>query len=155
MNEPLNTAAPQNETYSDSGLNASDMSHGKPQPSPAVAATRMFIFFAIPLALMFIILVAAFAWKLNQGGSKAPVPVAATAPAKDAQIAQLQSEIIRLQSRLATPATAPETAPAVTAPVPAYTDPTLLAQLSQRLDRLEANQHALARAAAAAEVSMR
>ena len=151
MNEPLQPAASERETYSESGLNASD--YGKSGPGPAAAATRMFILFAIPLAVMFIILIAAFAWKLNQGTPAAPAPVVATAPAKDAQIAQLQSEIIRLQSRLAAPATPPETTPAVAPPVPTYADPALLAQLSQRLDRLEANQHALARAAAAANAA--
>jgi hypothetical protein len=154
MTEPLQTAAPDRDTYSESGLNASDMSYGKPQPSPTAAATRMFILFSIPLALMFIILVAAFAWKLNQTKTAAQAPVVAAAPGKDAQIAQLQSQIIALQSRLVTPAVTPETtAPVVPAPVPTYTDPALLTQLSQRLDRLEANQRALARAAAAANAA--
>lgn len=152
MTEPLQTAA--SDTYSESGLNASDMSYGKPQQSPTTAATRMFILFAIPLALMFIILVAAFAWKLNQTKTAAQAPVVAATSSKDAQIAQLQSEIIALQGRLAMPAAPAETpAPVVAAPVQTYTDPTLLTQLSQRLDRLEANQRALARAAAAANAA--
>ncbi len=152
MTEPLQTAA--SDTYSESGLTASDMSYGKPQPSPTAAATRMFILFAIPLALMFIILVAAFAWKLNQTKTVAQAPVVAAASSKDAQIAQLQSQIIALQSRLNTPAATPETAvPLATTPVPTYADPVLLTQLSQRLDRLEANQRALARAAAAANAA--
>lgn len=152
MTEPLQTAA--SDTYSESGLNASDMSYGKPQPSPTVAATRMFILFAIPLALMFIILVAAFAWKLNQTKNAAQTPIVAATSSKDAQIAQLQSQIIALQSRPNTPAAPSETtAPVAAGPVPTYTDPVLLTQLSQRLDRLEANQRALARAAAAANAA--
>ncbi len=152
MTEPLQTAA--SDTYSESGLNASDMSYSKPQQSPTTAATRMFILFAIPLALMFIILVAAFAWKLNQTKNAAQAPIVAATSSKDAQIAQLQSQIIALQDRLATPAAPAETpAPALPAPVPTYTDPALLTQLSQRLDRLEANQRALARAAAAANAA--
>lgn len=157
MTDPLPPAEPDRDTFTDGGLNASDMVYGRKEQSPAAAATRMFIWFGAPLALMFLVLLGAFAWKLNQGkGPAALTPTAVASNSKDDQIAQLQAEILRLQARQPGPAAqSPETIvpSAVPAPTPLYADPTLIAQLSARLDRLEANQRALARAAAAANAA--
>ncbi|MGZ6042950.1 MAG: hypothetical protein ACXWKW_12225, partial [Asticcacaulis sp.] len=103
--------------------------------------------------LMLVILMIAFGIKFMQARPSVTTPATATASApadKDAQIAALQSQILTLQGQLlnrgATPATTPGTA--VYAP-----DPAALAQLSARLDRIEAQQRALSHAAAAAEAA--
>ncbi|ESQ94102.1 COG4223 family protein [Asticcacaulis benevestitus] len=119
----------------------------------AAKMTRVFLLFAAPLVIMIAIVIAAVAFKMSQDSraivatatpaASAPA-VAASDPQKDAQIAALQSQIAALQGQLH-PAEA--TAPAQ----PLYTaDPTALSQLSARLDRVEANQQALAKAAASA-----
>ena len=119
----------------------------------AAKVTRMAILFAVPLLLMIAIVLGAIIVKMSQD-SKAIVATAtpaASAPAvtasdpqKDAQIAALQSQIAALQGQLH-PGEA--SAPAQ----PLYSaDPTALSQLSARLDRVEANQQALAKAAASA-----
>jgi len=136
-----------------------DSFDSKAEPSPAAGATRMFIWFVVPIVAMLAITLAAFAWKLTHPSSApvAPVATVATASDKDAQIAQLQSQIQRLQGQLAVPGQTPgqvqtPAAPGAVAPaVPVYSaDAAAIAQLSARLDRLETNQRALARAAATA-----
>ncbi len=146
MTDPLNSSA--------------DSYDLKGEPSPAAKATRMFIWFVVPIVAMLAITLAAFAWKLSHSSPAATVTAIAPVTDKDAQIAQLQSQIQRLQGQLAvpgqTPATVPGAAPAalpgaVTPTVPVYSaDAAAIAQLSARLDRLETNQRALARAAATA-----
>ncbi|MBW8735360.1 MAG: hypothetical protein JF571_13865 [Asticcacaulis sp.] len=135
-------------------------SYNKAEKSPAAGATRMFIWFVVPIVAMLAITLAAFAWKISH--PSAPALVAAVAPAndKDAQIAQLQSQIARLQGQTTVPGQVPGQLPAqvpgalpttVAPAAAAYSaDAAALAQLSARLDRLETNQRALARAAATA-----
>ncbi len=95
----------------------------------------------------------------------APKPTAdkpaAAAPVsdKDMQIARLQSQIAIMQGQAVNPALVPQAvAPGqvVQAPVaPVYSaEAALIAQLSARVDRLESNQRALARAAAAAQAAL-
>jgi len=116
----------------------------------AAKMTRMFLFFAVPMIVMIAIVIAAFGIKMSQDSKgivakSTPVPAVSAQPAtdKDAQIAQLQNQIIALQSQLH---------PAETAPAqPLYSaDPSALAQLSARLDRVEAAQRELVKATAAA-----
>ena len=125
------------------------------EKSPAASATRMFIWFVIPFIAMLAIMLAAFAWKITHPSHPAAVTAVAPVSDKDAQIAQLQNQILRLQGQMLpgqTPAQIPGQIPAAVAPaVPVYSaDAAALAQLSARLDRLETNQRALARAAATA-----
>ncbi len=151
MTDPLTS------TETEGGLNSADTLDWKDEKSPATSATRMFIWFVVPIVAMLAITLAAFAWKLT---SKPAVTAVVTAPAvttsdKDAQIAQLQSQIQRLQGQLATPQAPVQTVPGAVAPVqpvaPVYSaDAAAIAQLSARLDRLETNQRALSRAATAA-----
>ncbi|CAL4866440.1 hypothetical protein MMA231_00681 [Asticcacaulis sp. MM231] len=112
----------------------------------AAKMTRVFLLFAAPLVIMIAIVIAAVAFKMSQDSraivataepaASAPA-VAASDPQKDAQIAALQGQLHPAEA----------TAPAQ----PLYTaDPTALSQLSARLDRVEANQQALAKAAASA-----
>ncbi len=111
--------------------------------------------FAAVFILMLVILMVAFGLKM--ASTKVPVsPAVATAPGtKDAQIAALQSQILSLQGQLASHPSGPVTAapgtaaPVGTAPILAA-DSAALTQLSARLDRVEANQRALAHAASAA-----
>ena len=115
-------------------------------------ATRYFLLAAGSFALMFIVLIGAVAISMNRGKtplapSAAPVAVAA-APAvsdKDAEIARLRNEILALQTQSGQGA--PVSGPVYSA------DPAALAQLSARLDRIEASQRVLARAAAAANAA--
>ena len=150
-------------------LNSSADSYGlKGEKSPAASATRMFIWFVVPIVAMLAITLAAFAWRLTHPSPAATVPAIASVTDKDAQIAQLQSQIQRLQGQLAVPGQTPAQIPGqlpgqvagatpgtipgtVTPSVPVYSaDAAAIAQLSARLDRLETNQRALARAAATA-----
>ncbi len=150
MTDPLTSAE------TEGGLDANDTLDWKDSKTPAANATRMFIWFVIPFIAMFAILLAAFAWKMSH--KPLPVTVTATAPAvdKDAQIAQLQAQIQRLQGQ---PAAVPGAVPGVVAApaqalAPVYSaDAAAIAQMSARLDRLETNQRALARAAAAASAA--
>jgi hypothetical protein len=123
----------------------------------AAKMTRMFLFFAAPLIIMIAIVIAVVAVKMS-ADSRAIAAKAATSKAisvqvpqgayaqKDTQIAALQSQIMALQGQLR-PAEGTAIAPAQ----PLYSaDPGTLAQVSARLDRIEAAQRDLARATAAA-----
>ncbi len=145
MTDPLNSSA--------------DSYDLKGEKSPAAGATRMFIWFVVPIVAMLAITLAAFAWRLTHPSPAATVTATAPVTDKDAQIAQLQSQIQRLQGQLSVPGqtpvvipgAAPGTAPGTVTPGPVYSaDAAAIAQLSARLDRLETNQRALARAAATA-----
>lgn len=142
----------------DGGLNASDTSA---QDQRDVARSmRRFLIFGTPIIAAVAIGAAFLVMNVARKMQATATPPAAVAmPAisdKDAQIAQLQSQILRLQGQAAVPNPAVAAIPgAVAAPVPTpvYADPALIAQLSARIDRLEANQRALARAAAAANAA--
>ena len=114
-------------------------------------ATRWFLLAAALFGLMFIVLIGAFAISMNRGKTPATQPIAAVTPQavatvdKDAEIASLRNQILALQAQAGQGTTT--TAPAFAA------DPAALAQLSARLDRVEANQRALARAASAANAA--
>jgi hypothetical protein len=87
--------------------------------------------------------------RLKSGHIAAPAPAVATAPVdKDAEINALRGQVAALQGQLLNHSAAPAATPGV-APVYAA-DSAALAQLSARLDRVEANQRALAHAASAA-----
>ncbi len=151
MTDPLTS------TETEGGLTAADTLDWKDEKSPATNATRMFIWFAVPFIAMLAIMLAAFAWKLSSKPAVTALVTAPTAAAsdKDAQIAQLQSQIQRLQGQLATPQAPVQAVPGAVAPVqpvaPVYSaDAAAIAQLSARLDRLETNQRALSRAATTA-----
>ena len=138
----------------DGGLNASDTLDWKDRPGPAANATRMFLWFGLPLVLMFVILMGAFAWKLMPHKDATPATPVVAVSDKDAQIAQLQSQLLRLQGQVAASNPVPATIPgSVAPPAPVYADAAMIAQLSARIDRLEASQRALARAAAAANAA--
>ncbi len=138
----------------DGGLNASDTLDWKDRPGPAANATRMFLWFGLPLVLMFVILMGAFAWKLLPHKDATPATPIVAVSDKDAQIAQLQTQLLRLQGQGTAPNPATAAIPgAVTPPAPVYADAAMIAQLSARIDRLEANQRALTRAAAAANAA--
>ncbi|EGF92914.1 hypothetical protein ABI_13530 [Asticcacaulis biprosthecium C19] len=125
----------------------------------AAKVTRIALLFAIPFVLMLIAVVGAFIWssqrdaagaaRLAQGQTAAPSssPVQTPVNDKDAEIARLRSQIAALQQGDTTPAS-----PAIPGPT-TYADPNALAQLSARLDKVEANQRVLARAAAAANAA--
>ena len=145
MSEPLDS------TLSGDTLDqefATEAAHRK----DAAKVTRMAILFAAPLLVMVLIVLGAIIFKMSQDSKAivatatpaASAPAVASDPQKDAQIAALQSQIAALQGQLHPgEATAPSQ--------PLYTaDPTALSQLSARLDRVEANQQALAKAAASA-----
>ena len=114
--------------------------------------TRWFIVAAVPFAVMFAVLLFAFYWSTRHASSptaQAPVtaaqPAVATVSDKDAEIARLRNQILTLQAQAGQP---------VMPGAPVYSaDPAALAQLSARVDRIEANQRALARAAAAANAA--
>ncbi len=112
----------------------------------------LFILPSIFLLLCAVALVLFLMPKIKAGHLTAAAPAAAVAaPAdKDAQIAALQGQIATLQNQLLTHQAAPAaTALPGTAPILAA-DSAALTQLSARLDRVEANQRALAHAASAA-----
>ena len=114
---------------------------------------RLMAFFILPSVFVLIALFAVF-WGLTHQkkpavATTAPVPAVsspAVAADKDAQIAQLQGQLLALQSQLH-PAEGAAIAPAQPYYAP---DPTALAQLSARLDRVEAAQRDLVKATAAA-----
>lgn len=128
----------------------------------AAKMTRYFMMFAAPLLIMFVILIGAFAWKLSHPKITPQAVASADKNAdKDAEIAQLKMQINSLQNQSAAPAqgqaqaqasSAPATAPAQPAPsAPSYYGESgSLAALTARMDRLEASQKAMARAASAA-----
>ena len=113
---------------------------------------RLMAVFILPS--IFIMLVALGGFLLLRQRMKAdhpaPPPAAvAAAPDKDAQIAALQTQIVTLQGQLLNRQAAPTAATPGAAPAYAA-DSAALTQMSARLDRIEANQRALAHAAAAA-----
>lgn len=126
----------------------------------AAKMTRWFLFAAAPFALMLVVVIAAFAWNMQRDGkgavqaavnSAAPVIAPATAtPAaptdsRDSEINRLRGELAALRAQTVTGSAAAQ----MTAPGAAvYADPNTLAQISARLDRVEAHQRAMARAAA-------
>lgn len=112
---------------------------------------RMLAFFILPSIFVLIAIFAVFWGLTHQKKPAVPMPVAtASAPSvtdKDAQIAQLQAQILALQNQSHPAAPSVTAAPAQ----PVYSaDPGALSQLSARLDRVEAAQRELARATAAA-----
>jgi hypothetical protein len=135
MSDPLNT----------SDINAEAQDWADPKTTNIA---RLMAFFILPSVFVLIALFAVF-WGLThqKKPAAAVAPIAATsAPAvtdKDAQIAQLQSQLLALQSQVH---------PVEATPVqPLYApDPTALAQLSARLDRVEAAQRDLVKATSAA-----
>ncbi|HTM79791.1 COG4223 family protein [Asticcacaulis sp.] len=138
MSDPLNT--------SDINTDAQDWADPK-----TTNIARLMAFFILPSIFVLIAIFAIF-WGLTH--QKKPVatvsPVAAvSAPAvtdKDAQIAQLQGQLLALQSQVH-----PAEGAAVVPAQPYYApDPTALAQLSARLDRVEAAQRDLVKATSAA-----
>ncbi len=148
---------------SDGGLNASDHTDWADDRTRTWArrmATQI-------LPGVFLILIVVFIYLFITRNPFAPKPVAekpaAAAPLsdKDMQIAQLQSQIAQLRGQAVNPAyvqpgLAPAQPGAVQAPVqPVYpSEAALIAQLSARLDRLESNQRAVARAAASAQAAL-
>jgi hypothetical protein len=130
----------------------------------AAKMTRAFLGFAGVLGVCFVILLAVMAWKLSHGRPQIPASspaVAAASADKDAQIAQLRLQIAALQgqaagggasSSAATPDAPTQGATSTANPTAtgAYYGGTSVASLSARMDRLEASQKALARAASAA-----
>ncbi len=139
MSDPLNT--------SDVNTDAQDWADPK-----TTNIARLMAFFILPSVFVLIALFAVF-WGLTHqkkpaAVAAAPVP-AVSAPAvtdKDAQIVQLQSQLLALQNQLH-PAEGTVVSPAQPYYAP---DPTALAQLSARLDRVEAAQRELVKATSAA-----
>ena len=138
----------------DGGLNSSDALDWADQKTATGARLAALVIFpAIFVALC--VIGGLMFWQRSLNVSPTKTPVAAVAPAvqpspavaadKDAEIARLRNQLLALENPGAAPATTP---------TPVYSpDPNALAQLSARLDRIEANQHALAHAAAAANAA--
>ena len=115
---------------------------------------RLMAVFILPSVFIILVAVAGVMFllqhmKASQAAPASPTAAAAAPADKDAQIAALQTQLVTLQGQLlnrqATPAAAAAGAQ------PAYAaDSAALTQMSARLDRIEANQRALAHAAAAA-----
>jgi hypothetical protein len=111
---------------------------------------RMLAFFILPSVFVLIALFAVF-WGLTHqkkpaAAQVAPIAAVSAVTDKDAQIAQLQAQLLALQTQH--PAEGAVTA-APTQPVYSA-DPGALAQLSARVDRVEAVQRELVKATAAA-----
>lgn len=145
MSDPLNT--------SDIGTDAQAIDTQDWADPKTTNIARLMAFFILPSVFVLIAIFAVF-WGLTHQKKPAvatttPVP-AVSAPAvatdKDAQIAQLQGQLLALQSQLHPV----EGAPAAPAQPYYAPDPTALAQLSARLDRVEAAQRELVKATAAA-----
>ncbi len=147
MTDPLDS------TVTDGGLNSSDTQDwGKDRP--AIRVPWYLSFGALILVAGVIFLIGAIAYKVSGLFQPKPAAVANAAPSpaitappqasdKDAEIASLRSQIAVLQGQSA-----------ATAAPPAYAaDPAALAALSARLDRVEANQRAFARAAMVANAA--
>ena len=139
MSDPLNT--------SDINTDAQDWADPK-----TTNIARLMAFFILPSVFVLIAIFAIF-WGLTHqkkplAVAAAPVP-AVSAPVvsdKDAQIAQLQSQLLALQNQVH-----PVEGAAIAPAQPYYApDPTALAQLSARIDRVEAAQRDLVKATAAA-----
>lgn len=146
MTDPLN---PTDGNLNEAGLNSSDT---EDWAGPKTAGIAKLMAFVILPSIFVLIAIFALFWGLTHQkkpvGTAVPAvsapALAASDPQKDAQIAALQSQIAALQGQLH-PAEAQAPAQPLYAP-----DPTALSQLSARLDRVEANQQALAKAAASA-----
>jgi hypothetical protein len=150
---------------SEGGLNASDTTDwadDRMRGFYKVLATQI-----LPGIFLVLILVAVYLFMTRNPFAPKPATEkpAATAPVsdKDMQIARLQSQIAALQGQpvnpaLVQPGLAPGQVPQgiAQAPVaPVYpSEAAIIAQLSARLDRLESNQRAVARAAAAAQAAL-
>jgi hypothetical protein len=162
MSDPRPT---QDSLVSEGGLNASDTADW------AGERTRNFYRMLATQILpgIFLVLVIFGGYMVLTHNPFAPKPIAdkpaAAAPAsdKDMQIAQLESQIAMLRGQAANPAyVQPGVAPGQIAPnatqapiAPVYpAEAAVIAQLSARVDRLESNQRALARAAAAAQAAL-
>jgi hypothetical protein len=152
MTDPLNSADAANDASAfaqDGGLNSSDSADWANQKS--ALRWPMIVLFGLPMVILALGIALIFiANNLTHKATPAKTELAATAaPAapldKDAQIALLQAQIAGLQAHA--PA-AGETASVTTSPT--YADPGALSQISARMDRLEANQRALVRAASTA-----
>ena len=147
MTDPLDS------TVTDGGLNSSDTQDWN-KDRPAIRVPWYLSFGALILVAGVIFLIGAIAYKVSGLFQPKPAAVANAAPSaalgappqnsdKDAEIAALRSQIAVLQGQSAT-----------TAAPPAYAaDPAALAALSARLDRVEANQRAFARAAMVANAA--
>lgn len=139
MSDPLNS----------SDINAETQDWADPKTTNIA---RLMAFFILPSVFVLIAIFAVF-WGLTHQkkpavAAAAPVPAASVPAAtdKDAQIAQLQSQIIALQGQLH-----PVEGTAIAPAQPYYApDPSALAQLSARVDRVEAAQRELVKATAAA-----
>ena len=139
MSDPLNTG----------DINAEAQDWADPKTTNIA---RLMAFFILPSVFVLIAIFAIF-WGLTHqkkpmAVAAAPVP-AVSAPVvsdKDAQIAQLQSQLLALQNQ-PHPVEGTAIAPAQSYYAP---DPTALAQLSARIDRVEAAQRDLVKATAAA-----
>ncbi len=139
-------------------LNTSDITNADAQDwadPKTTSIARLMAFFILPSVFVLIALFAVF-WGLTHqkkpaAVAAAPVPAVSAqvttgaATDKDTQIAQLQGQLLALQNQL-------HPAEGAIAPAPPYytPDPSALAQLSARLDRVEAAQHELVKATAAA-----
>ncbi|MFT4076571.1 MAG: hypothetical protein QM647_13690 [Asticcacaulis sp.] len=138
MSEPVNT--------NDTSAETQDWADSR-----TTNIARMLAFFILPSIFVLIAIFAVFWGLTHQKKPAVSAPVAAaSAPAvtdKDAQIAQLQAQILALQNQQH-----PAETPVATAPAQSVysADPGALAQLSARLDRVEAAQRELAKATAAA-----
>ena len=120
---------------------------------------RLLALFILPSIFLVLVALGGFLFLTQHKAATPAQPVVATAPAatpspvsKDAEIAALQNQIALLQAQLPNHAAAP--AAVAPAPTPLYAaDAAALAQISARLDRIEANQRAIAHAAAAANAA--
>ena len=119
---------------------------------------RLLALFILPSVFLLLCVVAVFflvmpRLKAGHWTASAPVPAVPAATDKDAEINALQGQVANLQNQLLIHQAAPTTAlpggAAVTGPILAA-DSAALAQLSARLDRVEATQRALVHAASAA-----
>ncbi len=127
--------------------------------SPATRnIARLMAVFILPSIFLILVALAAFLFlrqhmQQQAGHAAAPAAAVASAPTapgdKDAQISALQGQIVALQGQLLNRQAAPTATTPGGAPVYAA-DSAALAQMSARLDRIEANQRALAHAASAA-----
>ncbi|MDC7683323.1 hypothetical protein PQU92_08550 [Asticcacaulis sp. BYS171W] len=112
----------------------------------------LIIAFAFPVVFVVLALLALgyglYKDKTKQDLNKGVAAYFEPAPsAKDAEIARLTAELNALKSQ---PAPVPVETPATAATAPVYSDPNLASRLSERMDRLEANQRLLVQAAASA-----
>ena len=152
MTDPLNAA-------DDGGLNPSDtLDWADEKTAGTVRTIAVYVLPGVFLLLILVAIVLYFRGNLaiSPASTRTAQPVAAVtstlSPAvandKDAEIAHLRGQLLAIQAQSAPPAGTVATAPVYSA------DPSAIAQLSARLDRIEANQRALAHAAAAAHAAV-